>query len=288
MKTARITILAIACSLAAHADFSYTQTRKSAGGMAAAAMQGQNPTTKHYIKGQKMKMDMGNSATIIDMDAQTITHVNNTDKTYTVIKFSEVGQTVKDTGMDVQIDVKETGQRKKVNGYDANQVMMTMAMESPQAQGMKMQMEIEMWLSKDVPGADETRNFYRRNGDKMPWTAMAAGNPQLQKSMAAMQRKIASIGGVPVQQIVRMKSGGAPGPGPNDAQMQQAMAQLEAMKKAGGAQAQAAEQAMARMGAMRGMSGGGSLFEMTMESSDFSTASIPDSVFSVPAGYTKK
>jgi hypothetical protein len=69
--------------------------------------------------------------------------------------------------------------------------------------------------------------------------------------------------------------------------MEQARARLEAMKKAGGPQAQAAEQALARMGGMGG-AGGGSMFEITMESSGFSTAPVPDSVFAIPAGYTKK
>ena len=45
------------------------------------------------------------------------------------------------------------------------------------------------------------------------------------------------------------------------------------------------EQAMARMG---GMGRGGNLMEITTESTGFSTASIPDSVFEIPAGYTKK
>jgi hypothetical protein len=82
-------------------------------------------------------------------------------------------------------------------------------------------------------------------------------------------------------------STGAAGADAQAEKMQQAMAQVEAMKKAGGAQAQAAEQIMARMGGLRGGSGG-SLFEMTTESGDFSTASISDSVFAIPAGYTKK
>jgi hypothetical protein len=290
MKTARITLLALACSLAAHADFSYTQTRKSTGGMAAGAMQGMNPTMKHYMKGQKMKVDMGNTATIMDFDAQTVTSVNNTDKTYTVTKFSDIGQTLKDSGADVQVDVKETGQRKTINGFNCSQVLMTMSMQgtaSKQAPpGVNMQIEMEMWVSGDVPGAAEARAFYQKNGDKLPYATMAAGNPQMQKSMAAMQRKLASLGGVSVMQIVRTKMGG-PGADAQAQKMQEAMAQMEAMKKAGGAQAQAAEQMMARMGGMRG-GAGGSLFEMTMESSDFSTASIPDSVFAVPAGYTKK
>jgi hypothetical protein len=288
MRTLRITLLALACSLAAHADFSYTQTRKSAGGMAAGAMAGMDPTMKHFMKGQKMKVDMGKTATIMDFEAQTLTTINNDQKTYTVTSFADLGKTLKDTGADVQVDVKETGEKKMIGGFNCSQVIMIMSVDNPQmaGAGMKMQIEMEMWLSSDVPGASEARAFYQKNADKMAYATMAAGNPQMQKSMATLQRKMAALGGVPVMQIMRTKMGGA-GADAQTQKMQQAMAQLEAMKKAGGAQAQAAEQAMARMGGMRGGSGG-SLFEMTTESSGFSTASIPDSVFAIPAGYTKK
>ena len=212
MRTAQITLLALACSVAAHADFSYTSTRKSTGGMVAGAMANQNPTTKHYLKGQKMKMDMGNTAIIIDLDAQTFTNVNNADKTYSVSKFSDMAQTMKQVGADVQIDVKETGQRRNINGVNASQVMMTMTMEGPQqAPGMKMVMEMELWVSADVPGASEAKAFYQRNADKLPWASMAGGNPQMQKSMVAMQRKLATLGGVPVMQVMRVKMGGAGG-----------------------------------------------------------------------------
>jgi hypothetical protein len=57
---------------------------------------------------------------------------------------------------------------------------------------------------------------------------------------------------------------------------------MEAMAKQGGPQAAAAQQALARMG---GGATGGSLFETTMESSGFSSSSIPDSVFAIPAGF---
>jgi hypothetical protein len=33
--------------------------------------------------------------------------------------------------------------------------------------------------------------------------------------------------------------------------------------------------------------GGGALIEITMDSSGFSSASVPDSVFAIPAGYTQ-
>jgi hypothetical protein len=167
---------------------------------------------------------------------------------------------------------------------------MTMAVENPQTarMGMNMQMEMDLWLSSDPPGVQEVHAIFQKNMEKLPWAAMAggAGSPAIQKEMADMQRKIASLGGITVMHTIRVRMGGN---GAQAAQMQQGMeqarAQLEAMRKQGGAQAAAAEQAMARMGAMNG---GGPMVEIATESTGFSRASIPDSVFAVPAGYTKQ
>jgi hypothetical protein len=163
-----------------------------------------------------------------------------------------------------------------------------MEIDSPQMSqsGMKMQMEIDMWRSSDVPGAQELKAFYQKNGARFPWAAMGSGGASgMQKAIVDAQRKMADAGGVPLLQIVKVKSavGGA-----QSAQMQQGMAQaraqMEAIIKQGGPGAAAAQQTLARMGAA---SGGGALIETTMESTDFSTSGIPDSVFAIPAGYQK-
>jgi hypothetical protein len=102
--------------------------------------------------------------------------------------------------------------------------------------------------------------------------------------MADLQRKMAGLNGVPVLQIVKMKAAGGD---PQAAQAQQGMAQararLEEMQMQGGPQAAAAAQALARMGG----GSGGSLFEITMESGNFSTDPVPDSVFEIPTGFAK-
>jgi hypothetical protein len=117
------------------------------------------------------------------------------------------------------------------------------------------------------------------------------GNQSMQKAMAQMQRKMGELNGVAVEQIIRMKQpAGAQIPQmpqttpAQAAQMQAAMAE---MAKQGGANA-AAQQAMRSMaaGMARGGAGGsGSLIETTVDSSGFSNASVPDSVFAVPEGY---
>lgn len=285
MRIATLWVLTLAAVVTARADFSYTTTRKSAQAPAAGAP---SQNTKHYLKGQKVKMEMADSATIMDLDAQTVTIINNARKTYSVTKFSDVGQALDKAGMEAKVDLKDTGQRKSINGYEANEIVMTVSMDAPAgaAAGMKFTLEMDTWLSSAVPGAQEYLAFYRKNAGHFPWAAIAgAGNPSMQKAMAEMQKKMTTAGGVPVLQTVKMKTGG------NEAQMAQAQAgmaqaraRLEEMKKQGGQQAAMADQMLARMGALPG-GGSGSMFESTMESSDFSTSSIPDSVFAIPAGY---
>lgn len=284
MSFCKFLVLAIALAVAARADFSYTTTRKGT----AAGQTGE--VTKHYLKGQKMMFDSGNRVILVDFDAQTITTIQTAQKTYTVAKFGDLGQTLQQNNMDISADVKETGQKKVINGFNASQVIMTMQIDAPQGQmaGMKMQMEMEIWFSSDVPGSQEQKAFCQKNMAHFPWSALApGGNASIQKALTDLQRKLAGLNGVPVLEVVKMK----PGAGGNEAQaaqaqqgMAQARARLEEMQKQGGPQAAAAAQALARMG---GGSGGGSMFESTIESNNFSTSAIPDSVFAIPAGFTK-
>jgi hypothetical protein len=102
-----------------------------------------------------------------------------------------------------------------------------------------------MWLSPDVPGAQELRAFHEKNRDRFPWAALGGGGNQgMQKVVADMQRKMADLNGVALLQVVKVKSSGSEA---QAAQMQQGMAQararLEEMQKQGGPQAAAAAQA---------------------------------------------
>jgi len=284
MKIITVLILTAAAGLLAHADFSYSTVQKGSGGQA-----GGGQTAKYYFKGSKMKVDNGDSVTIIDFDAKTFTNINNSAKTYSVSPFSTVEQGGQQAGAGMKIDVKDTGEKKNINGYNASQLLLTASMDAQTGRGaMPMQMEVEIWISNDVPGAGELRSFYQRNASSLPWAALSSSdNPNMRAAMTEIEKKVTSMGGVPVLRVSRVK---AAGNNAQSAQMQQQMAQararLEEMSKQGGPQAAAAQQALARLGGAAG-GGSGSLFESTVESRDFSTSSIPDSTFSVPAGYQK-
>ena len=272
-------------------DFSYQVTTKTGGAMAAMAGSGPQAAT-YYFKGQKMKHDRGNTAIIMDFDAQTVTTIDNARKSYTVKSFSEVTAPAKLDNLDAKADVRETGQKRAVNGFNASEFFLTMEFETAVAgRKMRMQMEADIWASPDVPGGGQVREFYQRNADRFPWNAMAGGtNTSLQKSMVELQRKMAGIAGVTVQEIVKMKApaGAAGGPQMSAAQtdqMAQARAKLEAMVAQGGPQAAMLKQQLDRMPGGAGSSG--AMIEITMDSSNFSSAPIPESVFAVPSEYQK-
>lgn len=276
MKTINLLLLTLAVTMAARADFSYTMTRKSAQGAAGTPV-------KTSIKGQKMMIDNGGTVTILDFDAQTVTTLHSAQKSYTVTKFADMGQPL--SGAGITADVKETGQKKNINGFNASEMLMTIDADNPGRAGMKMEMEVHIWVSPDVPGAKELHAFYRRNAEHFPWFAMApAANASMAGAMTELQRKLATLDGVPVLEVIRTKmgGGGAAMSAQQQAQMEQARARLEEMQKQGGQQGAMAAQALARMG-----SAGGSGFETTMEGGNFSTTSIPDSAFAVPAGYNR-
>jgi hypothetical protein len=279
MRLTHLLWIALAASMAARGDFSYTMTSKS--GM------GGGQETKTSIKGQKMAIDNANTTTILDFDAQTVTRINKSQNTYTVTKFSDTGSALANAS--VTADLKETGQTKNIGGFDAKELVVTVDMDM--GRGMTSQAEMHMWVSSAVPGAAERRAFYKKNASNFPWMAMGAGgNPAIAKTMADLQRKMAALDGMPVMQVIKVKMGGAAGggggvPADKQAQMDQARARLEQMAQQPGPQGDAAKQALARMGAASGGGAGG--IEITMEESNFSTAAVSDSIFAIPSGFTK-
>src|SRR5260370_15046559 len=244
MKTATLLVVTLCATAPAYADFSYTTTRKTQGSTATAAS-----STKYSFKGQKMMTESGDTATIIDFDAQTVSTVNKNQKTWSVVKFSEMAQRVRGADIETKIDVKETGQKRVINSFNASETVMTMDVDSPQMSqaGMKMQMEIDMWRASDVPGAKELRAFYQRNAANFPWTAILGGGAGgTQKAMADIQRKVAVSGGVPLLQTIKAKAaGGGAQAGQMPPGMAQAGARLEAVIKQGGPQAAAAQRGRA-------------------------------------------
>lgn len=182
--------------------------------------------SRYYFKGSKAKMEAGDIATIIDLDAQTVTTLNNKQKTIVVKTFSDPGSAVGQGDM----AVKETGQTKTISGYNAKELIMALDLAGPGTR----RIESHIWVSADVPGASELHNFYTRNMDQVP--SLVLGGQFLK-----MQAKVAEMNCVPVLEFQKFPMTAA----------QRTQSTVE------------------------------------IDSKDFSTSSIPDSVFAIPAGYEK-
>lgn len=276
-----IGLLLALCAPFALADFRYDQSSRMTGGsmmammkMAAkfskGAMDAVNSTVA--VKGNRMVMNHGKTATIYDLDKETITEVNFEKKEFSVTTFAEMKafmeKTVRKGGTTdtaVELDVKETGKEEVVAGMKAREFLMTMKVGATDPQTGKqgeMQLEMSNWMAPKLPGYQEIGEFYQRMGEKMDMRSMfgGAGQAGMGKGMAEAAKKMAAMDGIPVLQIMRMI--------PTDPEQ---MKQMEAAQEsqasqpapaAGQAAEQAAGQAAAsavagRMGRLGGLGGAG-------------------------------
>jgi hypothetical protein len=220
------------------ADFSYDQTSKITGGVAASLMKVAGAFSKQarepmrstiIVKGDRMATITGDiSAQIIDLSKQTITEVNFQKRTYWVMTFAEWSQMMQDMtakakneknegiqDMTVKASVKDTGLARQMSGYNARNMVLTIVMEGTDSKtgkrGTFMTVTADMWLAK-VAGYQEVRNFHQRMAQQLSWSpnmGMLASQPGSEKAMAEMVKEMAKLDGVPVFTLTKMGLGDA-------------------------------------------------------------------------------
>jgi hypothetical protein len=328
------------------ADFSYQQTSKITGGSMTRMMRMipgggkalEPQVTTHLLQGNRMATVGPEAIDIIDLDRQMMTHIDLQKKTYANITFAEFrqameamtrklgqaqGQNQGAPAMDFRVDVKDTGETKTIEGMNTKLMKMLLAMDmkdQKSGQTLTTNMDMDMWMAKDVPGYDEVRKFQLKYAEAIGITPemmrisrMAVGQPGMSEGMAKLMKEAAKLQGVPVVQVTRMM-----GFGPMGAQGGEAPeVQPPSGKEVGdAAAASAVSGALGRIGGLGGRLGGfgrrkpkeepkeepkpqtpppaaaqpakpqQSVFmEMTSEMSNFSTSGVDSSKFAVPAGF---
>ena len=233
-KTVPVSILSALLALPALADFSYQETTRITGGSMVRMMKmvpgggkALDPQTSQvYLKGSKLATVTQENISIIDLDAETMTSVDMNKKTFAVITFQEMAQALEaakakmeaelkkqnrgqqaDVDMSFSVKVNETGQRKRISGYDTKEMEMLMEMQvsGQQNPGVgAMQFDISMWMTPDIDGYDQVRQFYLRMSQKMDWHPRMAGlasamsmQPGMSQGMAEMMKEVQKLEGVP-------------------------------------------------------------------------------------------
>ena len=100
-------------------------------------------------------------------------------------------------------DVRESGNKKKIGGYSAKEVVLTMDGGTSPITGNRMQMEADIWLASGVPGGRELQAFQRKGNAMNPDPASGGS---LEKTLADLQQRTAGLDGLPLLQIMKIRT----------------------------------------------------------------------------------
>lgn len=239
----KLAILMIA-SATLRADFSYQETTKLTGGTLVSILKLGGPFTRKarepivstvLIKGNRMATLGKDSSTIIDLDKETITEINLSKKSYSVVTFAQMRQAMDDAITKAQaqqkkqkkaapqgnveakfkVSAKATGKTKKIENLTAKQMVVTMDLEGTDKDtGNSGSMTVidDAWMAT-VPGYDQVKAFHQRMAQKMArefqpeLSRMAMSDPRMMQGMAESAKELSKVAGVPVETVMKMGTG---------------------------------------------------------------------------------
>jgi hypothetical protein len=357
---AGVLALMLAAPASMLADYSYQETTQITGGSVVSMLKmagalssqarkaGEPVVSSIYLKGNRLANVSADSIEIIDLDKETVTHVDVAKRTYTVLTFQQMKDQVANARKQMEsqpapkpaaqpaappanpdnvqlsfdVKVRETGATKVVSGLDAKEAIMTMTMnatdQTTQQTG-AMAVTNDMWLVPEVPGYAQIGEFYKRMAGKMgsmtagigmDLSKMVAQTPGASQALTDMGKEMQKIKGVPIMQIMRMGTtiNGQPLPAASEAPLPPD--NTPAMPSGSDIAKQSAASAItSHLGALGGFGGFGKkkqaapppadpatnsanatptssvLMESQTTVSTFSSASVDESHFAIPAGY---
>jgi hypothetical protein len=191
------------------------------------------------VKGDRKMTVTGDTAQIIDLQEEKVYDLNLKDKSYTVTTFAEMRRQIEDARrkaaqqapagstqpsdepqkeMEVDFDLEESGQRKPINGFDAREVVMTIAVRE---KGKTLEesggfvLTSNSWLAPKLPAMSEVAEFDRRYADTLAtpmmldaqqMAAAMAMYPMMRDAMAKLQAENVNLDGTPVMTVTTFQA----------------------------------------------------------------------------------
>jgi hypothetical protein len=253
VKKLTVTVLVMAAPSLLFADYTYQQTTQITGGSIMSMMKmagafssqarkaGQPIVSTIYLKGNQLANVSQDSIEIIDLDKETITQIDTTKHTYTIVTFQQMKDQMakaaqqlakqptpqpaaapapdpnaNNVQMTFNVNVRNTGVQKEISGLTSSEAILTMVMNATDQntqQSGAMTVTNDMWLVSAVPGYTQVTDFYARMGAKMGTVDMGIGldvskalsqNPGAGQALVDMGKEMQKLKGVPIMQIMRM------------------------------------------------------------------------------------
>jgi hypothetical protein len=158
---------------------------RMAGGSMKQAFEDQDYTV--FVKGNKMARIGPRFSTIYDLDAGTVTTINNDKQSYSTETFDEISARVADMqkrmnrgqGTDIQFDVKveKTGNTQTIDGEKATETVLVLTAKQPSSEG-QMVVTTHIWLVPLNPLRQEVRDFQKHLAEKLS-SALGGTSPAM-------------------------------------------------------------------------------------------------------------
>ncbi len=194
------------------------------------------------ISGDRMMTVTDQSGELIDLAAEKVYRIDFKGKSYQVQTFAEIRkeweeaqakmkeqaaearakadqQPAGEPQYEIDFSVDKTGQRKSINGYDCQQLIMTIAMRQKGKKledGGGMVMTSDIWMGPKIAAMQEQMAFQQRYIKKLFGTdteTMArdfaqaiAMYPQMKSGMARLQKESAKLDGTAILTMTKMES----------------------------------------------------------------------------------
>jgi hypothetical protein len=196
-------------------------------------------TSNTFVKGNRRARMQEGSGEIVDLDAEKVYKLDLGRKTYTVETFDEIrkrfeeekeraekrsareekgekGEKPEGPEYVVDIDVKDTGQKQEINGYDTHEVVTTITVhekgKSIEKAGGSI-FKADMWIGPRIKEMKEIGDFDRRYfaklygkefgaADMQQMAVLIATNPMFAKAAKAFADKRSTFDGTPIRTIM--------------------------------------------------------------------------------------
>jgi hypothetical protein len=193
------------------------------------------------VKGDRKANLTENGGQIIDLGEEKVYDLDSRKKTYKVTTFEEIRRQIREAQekaktdakaeggkeapaeqgkeMEIDFDVKETGQKKDLAGYTTREVIATITVREKgktleQSGGMLL--TSDMWLAPTIAAMKEIRDFDVRYAKAIDVTGAAGASaeqlaaalamyPGLQKALARMQAEGTKMEGTPLETVLTVE-----------------------------------------------------------------------------------
>jgi hypothetical protein len=205
--------------------------------------------SKVAVKGDRKMTLNDDTSELVDLAQEKIYRIDMKGKSYTVVTFEEMrrqmqealakakaqaGEAPKDgqktqekpaekpPEFTVDVSIKESGQKKKVNGFDSREVVTTITVreKNKKAEDGSMVMTSSMWLAPRIAAMKELEDFDRRYAQKLllPFAADMAQQmtpamgmyPGLKEAMGKLELEKVNMDGTAVLTVIKAEGVGNP------------------------------------------------------------------------------